>query len=243
MQKDEFLYTVTHELRTPLTSIRALAEILADNPDLEAEEQQRFHHTIGREAERLTRLITLVLDLEKYESGQATLSRAPLALAEVAHEAAEAVEQLARERGIALRLDVPASLPPLPADRDRLMQVLINLLSNAVKACPADGTGRIAVLAWPAADALLLCVEDNGYGIALPEQHLIFDKFFQAPNQTMRKPAGTGLGLAISRKIVELHHGRLWVESAPGQGARFFVELPLAVPARETPFPTPAART
>ncbi|MGI4739854.1 MAG: ATP-binding protein [Janthinobacterium lividum] len=226
-QKDEFLYTVTHELRTPLTSIRALAEILADNPDLEAEERQRFEHTIGREAERLTRLITLVLDLEKYESGQATLSRAPLALAEVAHEAAEAVGQLARARGIALRLEVPASLPPLPADRDRLMQVLINLLSNAVKACPADGTGHIALLAWPAADALLLCVEDNGHGIALPEQHLIFDKFFQAPNQTMRKPAGTGLGLAISKKIVELHHGRLWVESAPGQGARFFVELPL----------------
>ena len=233
MQKDEFLYTVTHELRTPLTSIRALAEILADNPDLEAEEQQRFHHTIGREAERLTRLITLVLDLEKYESGQATLSRTSLALADVVHEAAEAVEQLARERGIALRLDVPAALPPLPADRDRLMQVLINLLSNAVKACPADGTGRIAVLARPAAAALLLCVEDNGCGIALPEQHLIFDKFFQAPNQTMRKPAGTGLGLAISKKIVELHHGRLWVESAPGQGARFFVELPLAIPTHE----------
>ncbi len=226
MQKDEFLCTVTHELRTPLTSIRALAEILADNPDLEPEEQQRFHHTIGREAERLTRLITLVLDLEKYESGQATLYRVPLALADVAREATEAVAQLARERGIVLRLDVPASLPPLPADHDRLMQVLINLLSNAVKACPADGTGRIAVLAWPAADALLLCVEDNGHGIALPEQHLIFDKFFQAPNQTMRKPAGTGLGLAISKKIVELHHGRLWVESAPGQGARFFVELP-----------------
>ncbi|AMR26063.1 histidine kinase [Hymenobacter psoromatis] len=230
MQKDEFLYTVTHELRTPLTSIRALAEILADNPNLEEEEQQRFHLTIGREAERLTRLITLVLDLEKYESGQATLSRAPLALADVAREAAEAVEQLARARGITLRLDVPAALPPLPADHDRLMQVLINLLSNAVKACPDDGTGRITLRAWSVANALIMCVEDNGHGIARPEQHLIFDKFFQAPNQTMRKPAGTGLGLAISRNIVELHRGRLWVESAPGQGARFFVELPLAVP-------------
>ena len=230
MQKDEFLYTVTHELRTPLTSIRALAEILADNPDLEEEERLRFQHTIGREAERLTRLITLVLDLEKYESGQATLRRAPLALASVAHEAAEAVGQLARERGIGLHLDVPPALPPLPADRDRLMQVLINLLSNAVKACPADGTGRIAVRAWPAPNVLVLCVEDNGHGIALPEQQLIFDKFFQAPDQTTRKPAGTGLGLAISRKIVELHYGRLWVESEIGHGARFFVELPLEVP-------------
>ena len=232
MQKDEFLYTVTHELRTPLTSIRALAEILADNPDLEAEERERFQLTIGREAERLTRLISLVLDLEKFESGQASLDRTPLVLAEVVQEAAEAVAQLARERGTELRVEVPASLPPLPADRDRLMQVLINLLSNAIKATVPGRAGRIAVLAWPAADALLLCVEDNGKGIALAEQHQIFDKFFQAQNQTMRKPEGSGLGLAITKKIVELHQGRIWVESAPEQGARFFIELPLAVPAR-----------
>ena len=127
---------------------------------------------------------------------------------------------------------MPASLPPLPADRDRLMQVLINLLSNAIKATAPGRPGRIAVLAWPAADALLLCVEDNGKGIALAEQHQIFDKFFQARHQTMRKPEGSGLGLAITKKIVELHQGRIWVESAPEQGARFFIELPLAVPAR-----------
>lgn len=231
-QKDEFLYTVTHELRTPLTSIRALAEILADNPDLDGEERERFQLTISREAERLTRLISLVLDLEKFESGQASLDRTPLVLADVVHEAAEAVAQLARERGSELRVDVPPSLPPLPADRDRLMQVLINLLSNAIKASQPDRPGRIAVLAWPAADALLLCVEDNGKGIPLAEQHQIFDKFFQAHHQTMRKPEGSGLGLAITKKIVELHQGRIWVESAPEQGARFFVELPLAVPAR-----------
>jgi signal transduction histidine kinase/Na+/proline symporter len=226
-QKDEFLYTVTHELRTPLTSIRALAEILADNPDLEVEERERFQHTISREAERLTRLISLVLDLEKYESGQTQLDRTPVALADVVHEAADAVAQLARERGIALHLDVPASLPPLPADRDRLMQVLINLLSNAVKACPPGRAGHIRVQVWPTADTLLLSVEDNGKGIALDQQAQIFDKFFQAQNQSLRKPEGSGLGLSITKKIVELHQGRIWVESAPDQGARFFVELPL----------------
>jgi signal transduction histidine kinase/Na+/proline symporter len=231
-QKDEFLYTVTHELRTPLTSIRALAEILADNPDLEEEERERFHNTIGREAERLTRLISLVLDLEKLESGQATLVRADLVVSEVAQEAAEAVGQLARAKGIALHLDVPATLPALPADRDRLMQVLINLLSNAVKACLPGRAGRIDLLAWPAADALLLCVADNGKGIPQAEQHQIFDKFFQAQNQSLRKPEGSGLGLAITKKIVELHQGRIWVESAPEQGARFFVELPLVAPVR-----------
>ena len=231
-QKDEFLYTVTHELRTPLTSIRALAEILSDHPDLPAGERENFQLIIGREAERLTRLISLVLDLEKFESGQATLERAPLALAEVVAEAVAAVGQLARERGIELRVDVPTALPALPADRDRLMQVLINLLSNAVKACPSGGLGRIAVLAWAAADAVLLCVEDNGKGISSAEHHLIFDKFFQARHQALRKPEGSGLGLAITRKIVELHQGRIWVESAPEHGARFFVELPLGAPAR-----------
>ncbi|GAA3972615.1 ATP-binding protein [Hymenobacter antarcticus] len=226
-RKDEFLYTVTHELRTPLTSIRALAEILADNPDLEAEEQQRFQLTIGREAERLTRLISLVLDLEKFESGQATLERTPVPIAELVAEALEAVGQLLRDKHIALHVDVPADLPVLFADRDRLMQVLVNLLSNAVKACQDNGQGRISVLAWPAADMVLLCVEDNGRGISPAAHHLIFDKFYQAHNQTTRKPEGTGLGLAITRKIVELHHGRIWVESAPDQGARFFIELPL----------------
>ena len=226
-RKDEFLYTVTHELRTPLTSIRALAEILADNPDLAEPERQNFQLTIGREAERLTRLISLVLDLEKFESGQATLDRTPVPVAGLVAEALDAVGQLLRDKHIALHIDTPADLPVLSADRDRLMQVLVNLISNAIKACRADGTGRIAVLAWPAADVLLLCIEDNGRGISPAAQHLIFDKFYQAQNQTTRKPEGTGLGLAITRKIVELHHGRIWVESAVEQGARFFVELPL----------------
>ena len=240
-RKDEFLYTVTHELRTPLTSIRALAEILADNPDLEEEEQQRFQLTIGREAERLTRLISLVLDLEKFESGQATLERTPVPIAELVGEALEAVGQLLRDKGIVLHVDVPTDLPVLSADRDRLMQVLVNLLSNAVKACQGNGQGRISVLAWPTADMVLLCVEDNGRGISPAAHHLIFDKFYQAHNQTTRKPEGSGLGLAITRKIVELHHGRIWVESALDQGARFFVELPLPVskptaPANYSPF-------
>ena len=233
-RKDEFLYTVTHELRTPLTSIRALAEILADNPDLEETERQRFELTIGREAERLTRLISLVLDLEKFESGQATLERVPVPVAELLDEAVEAVGQLLRDKHITLTLNVPLHLPALPADRDRLMQVLVNLLSNAVKACRADGSGRIRIgveYADPTSarlPALALVIADNGKGIPAAEQAHIFDKFFQARHQTTRKPEGTGLGLAITKKIVELHHGRLWVESQADHGATFFVELPLS---------------
>ncbi|MCC3153030.1 sensor histidine kinase [Hymenobacter sp. BT770] len=237
-RKDEFLYTVTHELRTPLTSIRALAEILADNPELEEPERQRFQHTISREAERLTRLISLVLDLEKFESGQATLERIPVPVLELLEEAVDTVGQLLREKHISLDLAIPPDLPELPADRDRLMQVLVNLLSNAIKACRPNGSGRICLTVACSASrleahpgthsqVLTLTIADNGKGIAPAEQEHIFEKFFQARHQTTRKPEGTGLGLAITKKIVELHHGRLWVESQPNQGATFFVELPL----------------
>ncbi|GAB3292438.1 ATP-binding protein [Hymenobacter tenuis] len=225
--KDEFLYTVTHELRTPLTSIRALSEILTDNPDLEEDERHRFLLIITKESERLSRLITLVLDLEKYESGKATLEKSPVDVADVITDALEAVGQLLRDKHLHLDLSVPPGLPPLFGDRDRLMQVLMNLLSNAIKSCRPDGTGRIAVVVETPGDALRITVQDNGKGID-PEFHqLIFDKFFQARNQTMRKPEGSGLGLAITKKIVELHAGRIWVESAPEQGARFSFELPL----------------
>ena len=241
-RKDEFLYTVTHELRTPLTSIRALAEILADNPDLEEAERQRFQFTIIREAERLTRLISLVLDLEKFESGQATLEPVAIAVPELLDEAVEAVGQLLRDKRIELTLAVPPGLPPLSGDRDRLMQVLVNLLSNAIKACRADGSGRIRLQVTSAgppahSPALTLVVADNGKGIPTAEQEHIFEKFFQARHQTTRKPEGTGLGLAITKKIVELHHGRLWVESQPEHGATFFVELPLAATAEAAPAP------
>ncbi|UOQ77059.1 ATP-binding protein [Hymenobacter sp. 5516J-16] len=225
--KDEFLYTVTHELRTPLTSIRALSEILTDNPELDEEERYRFLLTITRESERLSRLITLVLDLEKYESGKATLERGAVDVADIITDALEAVGQLLRDKHLHLDLAVPPGLPPLLGDRDRLMQVLVNLLSNAIKSCRPDGSGRIAVVVEAATQALRITVQDNGKGID-PEFHqLIFDKFFQARNQTMRKPEGSGLGLAITKKIVELHAGRIWVESAPEQGARFSVELPV----------------
>ncbi|NVO32447.1 sensor histidine kinase [Hymenobacter lapidiphilus] len=225
--KDEFLYTVTHELRTPLTSIRALSEILSDNPELDEEERHRFLHTITREAERLSRLIALVLDLEKYESGTARLDKAPLDVADIITDALEAVGPPLRAKQIQLDLAVPPGLPALPGDRDRLMQVLVNLLSNAIKSCRADGTGRIAVGVQTTAGGLLLWVQDNGKGIAPEFHHLLFDKFYQAQNQTTRKPEGTGLGLAITKKIVELHAGRIWVESETDQGARFSLELPL----------------
>lgn len=227
--KDEFLSTVTHELRTPLTSIRALSEILYDNPELEREDQEHFLQTIVKESERLSRLITQVLDLERFESGKQELNIAPVQLQEVVKESVEALERLIEEKGISLVVDVQQSLPPLLADRDRLIQVLVNLISNAIKFCNPK-QGKISVSGYWIEGYVKVNVVDNGKGIDAGSQEQIFEKFYQARNQNIRKPEGSGLGLAICKKIIVSHQGRLWVESEPGKGAKFSFTLPVNVP-------------
>ncbi|MDO6389668.1 ATP-binding protein [Pontibacter sp. BT731] len=226
--KDEFLSTVTHELRTPLTSIRALSEILYDNPEMEREDQEHFLHTIVKESERLTRLITHVLDLERFESGRQKLNLGPVQIEEVVRESVQALEQLVQEKNIDLVVDVQHNLPAINGDKDRLMQVLVNLVSNAIKFCHPE-QGRIIVSGYYIDGDIKVNVVDNGKGID-PEFHKqIFDKFYQAQNQNIRKPEGSGLGLAISKKIIESHQGRIWVESEAGKGSRFSFVLPVRV--------------
>ena len=227
--KDDFISTVTHELRTPLTSIRALSEILHQDPRLKLDKRREFLGIIVRESERLTRLINQVLDLAKLESGRAEWAAAAVDLREVIEEAAATTGQLMQERGVALTLGLPPAVPAVQADRDRLLQVMLNLLSNAVKFCPAH-TGRIDIRLSVQPGALQVQVQDNGPGIALADQDTIFEKFRQGSGDTLTaKPAGTGLGLPISRQIVEHFGGRLWVESAPGAGAIFSFTLPLVM--------------
>ncbi len=227
-QKDEFLYTVTHEIRTPITSIRAMSEILYDNPDLDEAQRQHFLDTVIKETERLSRLITQVLDLEKYESGRYQLKQERQPVGPLLDEAVTAVEPLVKERNIGLRVTVVPGIPEIALDHDRIIQVLINLLSNAIKFCdPADG--QITVRAEGRGEVVQVTVTDNGRGVPPDEQTLIFDKFYQAQQHRRGKPAGSGLGLAISRTIAQLHGGQLWVESVPGQGASFHLTLPVEV--------------
>lgn len=226
--KDEFLYTVTHELRTPLTSIRAIAEILEDNPDLEEAQRQEFIRNIAFETHRLSRLISNVLDLEKFESGSQQLHRERLYLKPLIEEAIRSVQQLLDEKSITLQVDYRDSLVDTYADRDRIAQVLVNLLSNAIKYCPPDN-GKIEVTAYRLDDTVKVNVQDNGPGISKEEQALIFDKFYQVRNQTRKKPKGSGLGLAICKNIIEMHKGSIWVSSPEGQGARLSFTLPVYI--------------
>ena len=224
--KDDFVSTVTHELRTPLTSIRAFSEILHDNPDLDAGERQRFLHIIIQESERLTRLINQVLDLAKLESGRAEWRVAQVDLKAVVEDSVNATGQLFSAKNVGLELRLPDSMPPVHADRDRLVQVLINLLSNAVKFVRA-GEGRVVVDIRGSTNDVVIRVTDNGPGIAAEDQLVIFEKFRQAGDTMTEKPQGTGLGLPISRQIIEHLGGRIWVESKLGQGATFCFSLPV----------------
>lgn len=225
--KDDFISTVTHELRTPLTSIRAFSEILHDNPELEVAQRSKFLTIIVKESERLTRLINQVLDLSKIESGNAKWHIVELNVREVVEDALTATSQLFNEQQVVVEVDLPDQVPPIQADRDRLMQVLLNLLSNAVKFCDRTA-GRVAIALHTHADNICVRVQDNGPGIKPEDQRIIFDKFRQVGDTMTDKPQGTGLGLPISRQIITHFGGELWVESTPGAGATFAFTLPLA---------------
>jgi len=223
--KDDFMSSVTHELRTPLTSIRALAELMLDDPGMEASQRQNFLGLVVAETERLTRLVNQVLDMAKIESGAADWRSERIDLRTLVQQAAQTTRELFRERGAVVVLQLPDTVPPLEADPDRLMQVLINLMSNAAKFVPPDG-GRVEVALRAEEGRVVVTVRDNGPGVPVEQRALVFEKFRQGGDAANR-PQGTGLGLPISRRIVEHFGGRIWLESEPGRGACFGFELPL----------------
>jgi len=225
--KDDFMSSVTHELRTPLTSIRAFAELLRDDPEIALTQRRQFIEIIVGESERLSRLVNQVLDLAKIESGHAEWQNAALDVGALVKQAVVTTAELFRERQIKVEVAVPAQVPLLRADPDRLMQVLLNLLSNAAKFVPVPG-GRVGVSLECDDHYLKVAVRDNGPGIASDQQALIFERFRQGGDAADR-PQGTGLGLPISRQIIEHFGGRLWLESEPGQGATFWFQLPLGI--------------
>jgi signal transduction histidine kinase len=224
--KDDFVSTITHELRTPLTSIRAFTQILLDNPEVELEQRKRFLGIITKETERLTRLINQVLDLSRIESGRAEWHESSVDMREVVADTVTGMSQVFEERNIRVELSLPPDAKSVRADVDRMIQVMLNLLSNAAKFCQ----GRIEIALSENAGALRVDVRDNGPGIDPADQKVVFDKFRQARDHTGARPSGystgSGLGLHISRQIVEHFGGRMWVESAPGQGACFSFTLP-----------------
>ncbi|MEQ1683403.1 MAG: sensor histidine kinase [Burkholderiaceae bacterium] len=234
--KDDFMSSVTHELRTPLTSIRALSEMMADDPDMPAQRRAQFLAIINAETERLSRLVNQVLDMAKIEAGHAQWNVGDVDLRALLAQAVQTTAEMFRERGAVVTLDLPEAVPTLRLDADRLMQVLLNLLSNAAKFLPADG-GRVSVRLPALETGLRVEIEDNGSGVAPDQRALIFEKFRQGGDAAHR-PQGTGLGLPISRQIIEHFGGTLGLAATPGPGACFVFELPWQS-ARNAPGGTP----
>jgi Na+/proline symporter/nitrogen-specific signal transduction histidine kinase len=222
--KDDFMSSVTHELRTPLTSIRALAELMRDDPEMDAAQRAQFLVIVVAETERLSRLVNQVLDMAKIESGHAEWRNDTVDLCALLSQAVATTAELFRERGAVVELAMPEQVPTLQADADRLTQVLLNLLSNAAKFVPR-GSGRVALRLTTDERGATVEVEDNGPGVPAAQQQLVFEKFRQGGDAANR-PQGTGLGLPISRQIVEHFGGRMWLSSEPGQGACFAFSLP-----------------
>ena len=237
--KDDFMASVTHELRTPLTSIRALSEMMVDDPDIDVAQRQQFLAIIVAETERLTRLVNQVLEMAKIEAGHGEWRSSAVDLRALIERAVLTTAELFHARGATVTTALPAAVPMLQADEDRLLQVLLNLLSNAAKFLPGQ-QGRVRVALTADAAGLTVTVQDNGPGVPAGQQALIFEKFRQG-GDALHRPQGTGLGLPISRRIVEHFGGRLWLQSDPGQGALFGFTLPWPLAAGLAP--APAAET
>jgi signal transduction histidine kinase len=234
--KDDFMSSVTHELRTPLTAIRALSEMMHEDPKITLEDRKRFLGIIVSESERLSRLVNQVLDLAKIESGHAEWHNADLDLVALVRQSAQTVTELLREKHAVLELDLPPGPVVIRADADRLTQVMLNLMSNAAKFVPAE-TGRVRVRLFVQDDRVVVEVQDNGPGVPEAQQELVFEKFRQG-GDGLHRPQGTGLGLPISRQIVEHFGGRMWLRSTAGQGACFGFDLPLHPEPADGPAPS-----
>ena len=222
--KDEFLDTVAHELKTPITSIKAASESLTDEETIPKELKNKFLDNISSDADRLVRLIHNILDFEKLAMGKAELEIQKHQLNQTINKAINGVSQIARKKGVHLT-NVNGTLITASYDEDRLLQVLTNLLTNAVKFSDPDN-GAITIAAKENKTTVQVVVEDNGKGIPEEDFNYVFDKFYQAKNQNIKKPEGSGLGLAISKKIIESHQGKIWIDRTYKQGARFIFSIP-----------------
>jgi signal transduction histidine kinase len=225
--KSEFVATMSHELRTPLTAIHGYSDLLlhqAVGPL--TEEQLRFLETIKNTAQRMSALVNDMLDISRIEGARVRLSLESVSVEEHLNRVTESVVRQAEARDLSLRLDVNPDLPAVRADPARLDQILYNLVSNAIK-YTAQG-GKITLSAGVYDEEVQVSVRDTGIGISREDQERVFERFFQVDQPGVWGQPGTGLGLTIARSLVEMHGGRIWVESEPDKGSTFFFTLPIA---------------
>jgi signal transduction histidine kinase len=221
---------MSHELRTPLNAIIGYSEMLEEEAqDLAQEAFVPDLKKINAAGKHLLELINDVLDLSKIEAGQLTLTLTDYSMKDVLYNVFSAVEPLANDKKLGFKVEAQPDMPKGHGDERRLTQVVLNLVGNAIKFSDA---GAVIIKASSTNGSFTVAVQDNGPGISTADQGKIFEEFQQADNSATKKKGGTGLGLSISRRIVELHGGKLWVESELGKGSVFSFTLPVQVEAQ-----------
>jgi signal transduction histidine kinase/HAMP domain-containing protein len=225
--KSEFLANMSHEFRTPLNAILGYTELIIDNIYGDVPEKiQEVLERVEKNGQHLLNLINDVLDISKIEAGRLTLSLNDYSMQDLIQTVYTSVEALAAEKNLDLKMTVPEVLKNGKGDEQRIAQVILNLLGNAIK---FTEQGEVVVEATVSNDSFLISVSDTGPGLSETDQKNIFDEFRQADGSSARAKGGTGLGLSISKKIVEMHGGRIWVDSILGKGSTFSFTLPIRV--------------
>ena len=225
--KSQFLANMSHELRTPLNAILGYTELMADGAYGEpSEKMSAVLKRLESNGRHLLGLINDVLDLSKIEAGQLVLDLNDYSLQGVTQTVYSAVEPLAADKKLGFKVELTPNLPPGRGDERRLTQVLLNLVGNAIK---FTDTGEVCINVGVADGAFKVAVRDTGPGISAADQAKLFQEFQQADNSITRKKGGTGLGLAISKRIIEMHGGRIWIDSKLGQGSTFSFTVPVRV--------------
>ena len=229
--KSDFLANMSHELRTPLNAILGYTELILDKIYGDVPENiQEVLERVEKNGRHLLGLINDVLDLSKIEAGQLVLSLDDYSMKEVVHTVFTSVESLAAEKNLELKVSVAPEVAQGKGDHQRISQVFLNLVGNAIKFTEA---GEVRVEATASDDTFVISVSDTGPGLSEADQQMIFEEFHQADGSSTRKKGGTGLGLSIARRIVEMHGGRIWVESTEGKGSTFWFTLPVRVERQE----------
>lgn len=219
----DFVSNLSHELRTPLASVKALVDTLRDGALDDPPAAERFLERMEVEVDEMAQMVQELLELSRIESGQAPLRLFPTSVVTLVEPAVERLHAQAERSGLTLSTMLPADLPEVMVDADRIRTVIINLVHNAIKFTPPGGF--VTVSARTAPDAVVISVADTGAGIPAEDLPRIFERFYKADRA--RSGGGTGLGLAIAKHSVNAHNGRLWVDSTEGAGSTFSFTLPL----------------
>ncbi len=223
--QSEFIAAVTHEFKSPITGIRLLLERIVSGRFPAPGSAAGYHEAIGRETDRLERLVNRVLETQKIQAGQRKYNLAPASIVEIAEAAVQRLRPQAEAQSIAVSLEAPAGIPELPLDRGAISDAVENLLDNAIKYSPSGA--RVVVSIQIVDGQVSVAVSDEGIGIEKEDLPRVFDKFYRGRRGDRHDVRGTGLGLALVKAAAEGHGGTVTVASAPGKGSRFGLHLPL----------------